>query len=156
MDLSASVSAFRHTKPDLILAHTPILMIGLPALLMKKLKGVPFIYHVQDLYPDAVVHAGAVKQGLVSRLLAVQERWAYMSSARIVTISESQKEALMKRKVPGGKITIIPNFVDTDFISPIGEETTVRDIPSADKPSMDRNALLFFRYKPFPSIICIH
>jgi colanic acid biosynthesis glycosyl transferase WcaI len=126
MDLSASISAFRHTKPNLILTHTPILMIGLPALLMKKFRRVPFLYYVYDLFPDVVVHAGAVKQGWLSRLLAMQERWAYRSSTRIVTMQESQKEVLVKRGVPDGKISTIPIYVDIDFIFPIGKETTVR------------------------------
>lgn len=134
MDFSASILAFRHAKPDLVLTHTPILMIGLAALLLRRFKSVPFLYHIQDLYPDAVVHAGAVKKGWLSCLLAMQERWAYSSSTRIVTISEGQKETLVRRGVPGRKISIIPNFVDTDFISPMGKETTVRrDLNLDDK-----------------------
>jgi len=126
MDLSAAISAFRHLKPDLVLTHTPILMIGLAALLLKRFRGVPFLYHVQDLYPDVIVHAGAIRRGWLSHLLAMQERRAYMSSAHIVTISEGQKEALIGRGVPGRKITIIPNFVHTDFISPREKETFIR------------------------------
>jgi len=126
MDFSATITTFRLPKPDLVLITTPLMMIGFSALLAKLCRGVPFLYNVQDLYPDAVVQAGAVKQGWVSRLLAMQERWAYKYSSHIVTISEGQKEALVKRGVSGGKITIIPNFVDTSFISPIGKETTVR------------------------------
>jgi len=127
MDLSASILAFRHAKPDLVLTHTPILIIGLAALLLRRFRGVPFLYYIEDLYPDVVVQAGAIKQGWVSRLLAMQERWAYSSSSHIVTMIEAQKEVLVRLGIPGGKISIIPCIVDIDLISPIGKKTTVRE-----------------------------
>jgi colanic acid biosynthesis glycosyl transferase WcaI len=117
---SSAMQALLRGKPDVLVISTwPFFAVGL-AILLAKRWGVPAIYYVQDLYPEAAVEAGALRgnhwtTGVLMRL----DRWFCLSSARVIVVSESMKELLSLRGQDlGARVTVIDNWIDGDEIKP--------------------------------------
>lgn len=105
-----------------VLAPSPPLTIGLQAMLLARLRGVPLIYNVQEIFPDAAVTLGLIRGRLLIRFLEAMERFVYRGSRYVVVISDRFRDALLRKGVPAAKLRVIPNFVDTEFISPRPQE----------------------------------
>ncbi len=103
---------------DLILAPSPPLTIGLSAWLLGLARGVPFIYNVQEIYPDVAVRLGVLQNQRVIRALELVERFIYRRARVVTVISEWFRRRLIAKGVPAEKLHLIPNFVDTDFMQP--------------------------------------
>lgn len=103
---------------DIILSPSPPLTIGLQAWLLGQMKRVPFIYNVQEIYPDIAVSLGVLTNQRAIRWFERLERFIYGRAHTISVISESFRQRLLQKNVPDSKIAIIPNFVDTDFMQP--------------------------------------
>ncbi len=93
---------------------------GLIATVIKKLRKIPYVYTVQDLFPESLVSAGMTKKG---SLLWKIGNWVsditYRNANHIITISEGMKNALVAKGVPEDKITVIYNWIDTEQTKPV-------------------------------------
>ncbi|WP_194727114.1 glycosyltransferase family 4 protein [Noviherbaspirillum malthae] len=105
-------SMFRAKKPDVIYAYYPPLIVGFVALCVGTFRKVPFVYDVQDLWPDALIATGMVKEGLVTRMVDRLCNTVYRRAARIVVLSDGYKNALVTKKVPTAKLERIYNWCD--------------------------------------------
>src|SRR5262249_10378750 len=74
-------------KPDVIIVVSPPLLLGFAAWLLGCFKRTHFVFHVQDLQPDAAVGIGMVKKGLFTKALYMLEAFAYRKAARVSGIS---------------------------------------------------------------------
>lgn len=106
------------TGYDVILAPSPPLTIGLSGWLLGLVQRVPFIYNVQEIYPDIAVSLGVLQNGLIIRSMEWLERFIYARSRVIVVISERFRRRLLAKGVADQKLCVIPNFVDTKFMQP--------------------------------------
>lgn len=89
---------------------------GLMGSVMKKLKKIPFVYIVQDLFPDSLVSTGISKEGsIIYKIGNFVSNLTYKNAAHIITISESIKEKLIGRGVPEDKISVVYNWIDTEI-----------------------------------------
>ena len=87
--------------------------------LAKKLK-TPFIYSLQDVFPDSLVTTGLVgEDSLIYKMGAKIERKTYRLCSRIIVISESIKRNLIEKGVDEEKLTVITNWIDTDVVYPV-------------------------------------
>jgi colanic acid biosynthesis glycosyl transferase WcaI len=103
---------------DVVLAPSPPLTIGLIGAMLGVMKRAPAIYNLQELFPDAAVNDGLLKNRGMIALMHMLERAVYTANARVVAISEAFAEVLRTRSVPDRKIVVIPNFVDTNLYRP--------------------------------------
>jgi colanic acid biosynthesis glycosyl transferase WcaI len=76
-----------------------------------KLKRAPFVFHVQDLQPDAAVGLGMLKVGVFTRALYWLEAFAYKHATRVSGISDEILEAFRRKSVPDRKLMLFPNAV---------------------------------------------
>src|SRR6185436_20154379 len=90
--LSSAAQALLNGKADVLVISTwPFFAVGL-AILLGRILGVPAIYYVQDLYPEAAVEAGVLlRDHWTTRLLTRLDRWFCRSSARVILVSQSMK-----------------------------------------------------------------
>ena len=121
------------------MAPSPPLTIGLAAWLIGLLRRAPYIYNVQDIYPDIAVRLGALKNRHLIRLFSWMEMFVYRHAAAVSVISEGFRQTLMRKGVPRHKIAVIPNFVDTDFITPRSKDNAFARRESL----LDRFVVLF-------------
>ncbi len=72
--------------------------------LLRRLQGVPYVLHVQDLWPEAVLASGMIgdgaSPGFAARRLENMVARTYASAAHIVAISEGFRRRLLDRGVP--------------------------------------------------------
>ena len=105
-------------RPDIIFAtHTP-LTIGLAGLNLSRHFDVPFVFEVRDLWPDALVNVGALKNPLAIGWLKHMAKKIYAGADHIIALSPGMKEGIVRSGVPAEKVTMIPNACDLDLFRP--------------------------------------
>lgn len=109
---------------DLIyVASTPPTQ-GALAALVKKFKRVPFVYNLQDIFPDSLAGTGlARKGGFVWKIGRMVENFTYRNADKIIVISQDFKKNIMAKGVPEDKIVVVYNWVD---------QNAVKDIPRSE------------------------
>ncbi len=113
--LAGLVSVGRY---DVILAPSPPLTIGLSAWILGLLRRVPFIYNVQEIYPDVAVKLGVLKNPRTIRFFEWMEKFIYDRSKVVTVISEWFRRILVAKGVAENKLVVIPNFVDVEYMRP--------------------------------------
>ncbi|HEV2070679.1 MAG TPA: glycosyltransferase family 4 protein [Acidimicrobiales bacterium] len=129
--VAASTIGVAHLgRPDVAYVYHPPITSAWPVRVLRRLRGVPFVLHIQDLWPESVVHSGMVGEGRRSRRIeaAIERmtRAAYRAAAHIVVISPGFKERLIARGVPSRKITVIMNWADETIFKPTKAAPEVR------------------------------
>ena len=100
------------------------LTVGQAAQWIKKKYGIPFIFEVGDLWPDAPIQLGFIQNKVLQKSLYLLENHIYRNAKQIVALSEPIRAAI-QRKSPEAKITVIPNIADTDFYSAAPKDTNL-------------------------------
>lgn len=105
-------------RADVVFAPSPPLSVGLSAWLISRFKRAPFIYNVQDLFPEAYVELGMLnKPGLV-RFFKKMAGFVYKRAARVVSVMETLSEAVRSYGVPADQALTVFNWTDVSEISP--------------------------------------
>lgn len=92
-------SSFRllKIKADLVLATSTPLTIGVPALIKKWFGKTPFVFEVRDVWPEAVIAIGAVKNKWMKKLLYGLEKMIYKNAIAIVPLSTDMQKSIISR-----------------------------------------------------------
>jgi len=98
-------------RPDIFVVVSPPLLLGITAWVMSLLKRVPFVFHVQDLQPDAAIGLGMLREGWLTRMLYRMESFVYAKAARVSGISHGMLEMFRKKGIPESKLIYFPNGV---------------------------------------------
>jgi len=118
--LKAAQLGSRLPNIDKCYAISTPLTVGLAAIFIKLRRKTPFIFEVGDLWPDAPIQLGFVKNAFLKFVLYRMEKFIYRQSNSIVALSSSMKE-IIEKKVPKKKVHIIPNMADMDFFTSEGK-----------------------------------
>lgn len=102
------------------------LTTGLASLWIKRRYKIPFIFEVGDLWPDAPVQMGFIKNRMFKRLLYNLEQKIYRQAESVVALSVSIKKAI-EEKMPGKTVHLIPNMADTCFYKPSAKDPLLED-----------------------------
>jgi glycosyltransferase involved in cell wall biosynthesis len=105
-------------RPDVIFVEAQPLPLGIVALLMKVLRGVPYIYNVPDLQVDVARELGFLRWDCLLRIAARLENLLLMNAMKVSTVTRSFMEHFEARGVPRNRITFLPNGADTAFLHP--------------------------------------
>jgi glycosyltransferase involved in cell wall biosynthesis len=111
--IGATVAALRGPRPDVVYATSPPLTMALPALAASLRWRAPLVFEVRDLWPEAPIQMGALRNPLAQRLARAVERFVYARSARVIALSPGIQAAL-----PHGKTVLVPNSADLDLFDP--------------------------------------
>ena len=118
-------------RPDVVLASSPHLLVGLAGAAIARRHRVPFLFEVRDLWPSALVDLGAVRRGgLTHRLLTAIERFSYRVADRIITVPPHADRRVAELGARAAKAVHIPNA--TSVASP------VTPIPDSLTGTLDR------------------
>jgi len=109
--LTSTLRAFSLERPDVYLIASPPLFLGMAAWFVALLKRAPFVFHVQDLQPDAAVGLGMLRAGIFTRALYRLEAFAYKHATRVSGISEEILDAFRRKGVPESKLILFPNAI---------------------------------------------
>jgi len=72
-------------RQDIILAYSPPLPLGISAYLLGKIKRAPFIFNVQDIFPQSVIDLGLLKSKVLIKISEAMEKFIY-KKARYITV----------------------------------------------------------------------
>ena len=99
-------------KPQAMMSYSPPLPLGISAWLLSKLWGVPWVLRVEDLFPDAAVAVGVLKNRTAIYILARLEHFLYRKAKSISLISDGFYRSLAEKGVPTQKISVAPVWAD--------------------------------------------
>jgi len=101
---------------DKILVFEPSpITVGIPAILLKRIKKAPIYFWVQDLWPQSVAAAGGDVNGMLIKVLSALTKWIYNKSDMILIQSEAFRKIIMNQGIRSEKIYYYPNSVESFF-----------------------------------------
>lgn len=109
--------AAEHRDADLCYAISVPLTTGLAALWIRKKLKIPFIFEVGDLWPEAPIQMGFIRNPLLKMGLYRLEKAIYKNAGSIVALSPAI-QAAVRLKAPGKKVHLLTNMADTGFFKP--------------------------------------
>jgi colanic acid biosynthesis glycosyl transferase WcaI len=110
--LSAPLGALFTPRCDVLYVWHPPLTVGVAAWIIAWWKRVPFVYDVQDIWPESAVLTGMLKDGLLVRLISRLERFVYRRATHLICVTEGAKRNLVSKGVPAEKISVLPHWID--------------------------------------------
>ena len=116
--VSAFFIALFEPKPDVVISSSPHLFVGVAGTAFSRLRRVPHVLEVRDLWPASIRATGAMRNETVYRSLEHLELLLYRLARRIVVLSPSFIGDLTERGVPREKIALVLNGANLDLFSP--------------------------------------
>lgn len=112
--------------PDLALTYgsSPHLLAAVAALAVARVRRVPMVIEVRDLWPESIVASGNLRRGSrLHKALVALEKGLYERAAHIVTVTDGWESHFASLGIPADKVTTIPNGTDVDaFASDLPRE----------------------------------
>ncbi|MGA9814955.1 MAG: glycosyltransferase family 4 protein [Terriglobales bacterium] len=120
---SAAGTGMFTERPDVVIASSPQLLVGLSGWWLARCKRAPFIFEVRDLWPESLAAVGVgTADSLMYRSLARIAAFLYRNSDHIVVVTPAFKEYLVRQMlIRPEKISVIENGVEAERFSPKAE-----------------------------------
>lgn len=104
-------------RADVVFASSTPLTTAVPGMIASRLHRAPFVFEVRDLWPEAPVALGFLKNPVTIRAAERLEKLTYRSAAHIIALSPGM-EAGIKRVWPQAQTTVVPNASDVENFAP--------------------------------------
>jgi len=109
-------------RPDLAVATSPLLFTACAGYAVSRMKHIPFVFELRDMWPESIKAVGAMKDSPIIRFLERMEMFLYHKATKIVSVTDSFKHILTKRGIDPGKIEVVTNGVDTTRFQPLPKD----------------------------------
>ena len=116
--LSCPIGLLAIDKPDVVLASSPPIFPMFSAWLICKMRGIPFVIEVRDLWPESAVQMGILKNRQLIAIMAWMERLLYNQSRKVVALTAGIREDICRRGWPESKVDLVTCGVDFDRLYP--------------------------------------
>jgi len=116
--LSATLAAPFVRGVDVVVGTSPQFFTACAAYLVSRMKRIPFVFELRDMWPESIKAVGAMKDSAVIRVLERIEMFLYRKAARIVTVTHAFKDTLIRRGIDGTKVDVVTNGVDLSHFAP--------------------------------------
>ena len=126
MVLSMFLAIPRLSKADVMYVWHPPLTIGIAAWLVSRFRGIPFVYDVQDIWPESAILAGLLRPGLMVRLMSRMEKFVYARASHILVVTEGARQNLLAKGVEPSKVSILPHWIDESIFESVPESEVMR------------------------------
>jgi colanic acid biosynthesis glycosyl transferase WcaI len=114
---SAPLGSLLMRRADVMYVWHPPLTIGVAAWLISRLRGIPFVYDVQDIWPETAVLSGMLKDGFVVRMMSRLEKFVYRRAKHILCVTEGARQNLIGKGVPPEKVSVMPHWIDESLFA---------------------------------------
>jgi glycosyltransferase involved in cell wall biosynthesis len=111
---SAKVVALR---PEVVLATSTPLTVAVPGIVGSRVRRVPFVFEVRDLWPELPIQVGALRDPVSKALARALARTAYRSARHVVALSPGMAAGVRGYGVPAERVTVVPNASDLELFS---------------------------------------
>ncbi|MBS1847486.1 MAG: glycosyltransferase family 4 protein, partial [Actinobacteria bacterium] len=125
--LSGLAAASSASRPEVVLAMSPPITLGLTANVIARLRRIPIVFNIQDVFPDVAIDLGILTDPRLIRVARRLERGLYEASDAVTVLSEDLRTNVEAKITPGSTtVRMIPNFVDLDRITPSDPDNAYR------------------------------
>jgi len=125
---SVIAALFCVKRPDVIVVTSPPLTVAMVMWIVSRIRRVPAVFEVRDLWPESAIDTGVLKSRILIRMSYWLERLAYREARWINALTPAFVEKLVDEKgVPRSRISMIPNGADLDIMIPGPKANHVRE-----------------------------
>jgi len=114
------LAALRVRSPDIVVASSTPLSIGLPGYALSRLRGIPFVFELRDLWPDAAIAFNRVRSRLVLWAAYRLESFLYRKASAIIALTKGIRQEVIAKGIPASKVSVITNAADLELFRPDG------------------------------------
>lgn len=104
---AATIGLWRSQQADVILVYHSALPTALAAWFISRVKRVPYVLDIADLWPESVAASGMLRSPILLALIRAGMKFAYRGAARINVITEGYVERLVSLGVPRAKMSLV-------------------------------------------------
>ena len=123
---SSMAGALRATRPDVVLTMTDPPVVAAAAMAASRLRGVPYVYVSQDVFPEVGVVLGRLSNRAIVRSLGALNRSLRWHATRVVAIGRDMEQRLVELGTPRARLRVIPNWADGNQVRPSDGRTAFR------------------------------
>ncbi|WP_456407936.1 glycosyltransferase family 4 protein [Caldithrix abyssi] len=125
---SSLLTALFIKKVDLIIVTSPPLFVGISALIASRLKRIPLIFEVRDLWPESAIATNVISNKQLIAIMYWVEKVLYKNASKIVVLTPAFAENIAMRFPQfAGKIELVTNGADFDLMQPSPKYNWVRE-----------------------------
>jgi colanic acid biosynthesis glycosyl transferase WcaI len=124
---TALLAALSGPRPAVMFVESQPLSLGLCAVMMKWLRGVPYVYNVPDLQIDVAQQLGFMRNRRVLAVALWLENLFLRQSWKVSTVTHRFIDHFEARGIPRSQITFLPNGADTGFLRPLPRSEALLD-----------------------------
>ncbi len=106
-------------KPDVVVSTSPQFFTAIAAWMLSKIKRVPFVFEIGDLWPESIKGLGLMGDSFLYKMLEKIELFLYRQAVVVIGQTQSFKDNLVLRGIDPSKIKVIMNAVDIRKFKPI-------------------------------------
>lgn len=109
-------------KYDLILVTSPPLFVGITAYILSRVKRIPFVFEIRDLWPESAIDTGVVTNKYIIKFAYWFESFIYKKARLINVLTPAFRDVLLTKKgVSANKVIMIPNAADFSISDEISD-----------------------------------
>lgn len=113
--LSAPLGSLFLPRCDVAYVWHPPLSVGVAAWMVRLLRGVPFVYDVQDIWPESAVASGLLRNGWLVSGMSRLERFVYRQASHVLVLTDDARSNLIAKGVPPDKVSMVPQWAEEDL-----------------------------------------
>lgn len=125
----ALIFGLSKNKSDVVLVYSPPLPLAASVLLLGKIRGIPIISNIQDLYPKSIIDVGLLKSSVLTRIFEIIERFVYSNSTILTVHSKGNKQYIEEKTNGLASVRLIHNCcLDGAYINPPSSSPIIDDL----------------------------
>jgi len=105
------------SRTDIVISSSPSPFAGLTGFILSRLKRVPFVLEVRDLWPEDLIQEGLMNPGLSAFLMEKLMRFLYVKAALILAVTGGIRDGIIRRGITQKKVVLSTNSVNVDFFN---------------------------------------
>lgn len=125
--VTGGLAALFHPRPDVIVTTSPQFFCAMAGWMVTRLRRLPWVFELRDLWPASIVAVGAMKTSRVIRLLEWIELQMYRDADAIVSVTQAFKIDLAQRGIDPAKIHVVLNGADLSQYRPLSKDEALLD-----------------------------
>jgi colanic acid biosynthesis glycosyl transferase WcaI len=104
-------------RPDLLMVISPPLALGLTGALISRTWRIPYVFHVEDVQPDAAADLGMLANRRILKFLYAIERLSYRRAALVSTLTEAMRRRIAAKGIDDGKVKIFAPWAQPELFA---------------------------------------
>jgi glycosyltransferase involved in cell wall biosynthesis len=105
-------------KPQILIATSPQFFVAIAGYLISRIKHIPLILEIRDLWPESIVQLGQLKNKYIINKLEKIETYLYRKAKTIIVVADTSIKLISAKGISKSKIHLIKNGVDLNLFDP--------------------------------------